>query len=125
VRDWHAPGNIREFITRVNAARRDNPALQQFVSLRFLDVDNDRLIAYVKRSPDGGNAVIVVVNLDPHAAHAGTVRVPPDAIGVVPGRPFEVHDLLMGQRYEWTESNHVHLDPARGEPAHILRVEGR
>ena len=25
-RDWHAPGNIKEFIARVNAIRRENPA---------------------------------------------------------------------------------------------------
>ncbi|NIP71628.1 MAG: hypothetical protein GWO16_00705, partial [Gammaproteobacteria bacterium] len=29
VRDWNRPGNIREFIARVNAIRRQHPALQE------------------------------------------------------------------------------------------------
>src|SRR5205085_5063545 len=28
VRDWDAPGNIKDYIQRVNHIRRDNPALQ-------------------------------------------------------------------------------------------------
>jgi len=123
VRDWHAPGNIRDFITRVNQARHDNPALQQLVDLRFLEIADDHLIAYVKRSPDHANAVIVVVNLDPHAAHAATLQVPPDAIGVAAGQSYEVRDLVTGERYRWGERNFVQLDPVAGEPVHLLRVE--
>ena len=51
-------------ISRLNAIRRANPALQQFSNVTFLDTENDALIAYAKRTP--GNTVIVVVNLDPH-----------------------------------------------------------
>src|ERR1700688_3558619 len=37
VRDWNQAGNIKEFIGRVNKIRHDNPALQQFVNLQFLN----------------------------------------------------------------------------------------
>jgi starch synthase (maltosyl-transferring) len=121
VRDWDAPGNIKDFITRVNRARRDNPALQHLANLRFLDVDNDQLLAYVKGTVDD-DRVIVVVNLDPLAAQAGVVHVPPDAVGVATGERYDAADLLTGQRYTWGESNYVRLDPAAGDPAHILRV---
>ena len=123
VRDWNPPGNINDFIASVNRARRENPALQQFTNLRFLDVDSDQVIAYVKWVPGGGNSVIVVVNLDPSTPHAATVRVPPDAVGGRAGGSYGVHDLLTGTRYTWGERNYVHLDPVAGEPAHILRVE--
>ena len=123
VRDWNAPGNINDFITRVNRARREHSALQQFTNLRFLEIDSDQLIAYVKWTADGAHSVIVVVNLDPFAAHAATLRVPPDAIGVAAGRPYGVCDLLTGDRYTWGELNHVRLDPVAGEPVHIFRVE--
>ena len=123
VRDWNAPGNINDFIASVNRARRENPALRQFTNLRFLDVDNDQVIAYVKWDTGGGNSVIVVVNLDPVTPHTATVWVPPDAVGVGAGGSYGVHDLLTGARYSWGERNYVRLDPAAGEPAHILRVE--
>ena len=123
VRDWNAPGNINDFIASINRARRENPALRQFTNLRFLDVDNDQVIAYVKWDTGGGNSVIVVVNLDPVTPHTATVRVPPDAVGVGAGGSYGVHDLLTGARYSWGERNYVRFDPATGDPAHILRVE--
>jgi starch synthase (maltosyl-transferring) len=122
VRDWDAPGHLNDFITRVNRARRENPSLRLFTNLRFLDVTDDHLLAYVKATPDGGNAVIVVVNLDPFAAHWGTVHVPPDAVGVAPGVAYDVHDVLTGATYAWRDYNYVRLDPRDGEPAHLLVV---
>ncbi len=122
VRDWHAPGNIIDAVTRVNAARRDNPALQLFDNLRFLDVDDDNLIAYVKCTPDRANAVIVVVNLDPYAAHASIVHVPEHAIGLPAGAAYEVTDVLTDQTFSWRDHNYVRLDPIGGQPAHVLVV---
>jgi starch synthase (maltosyl-transferring) len=123
VRDWDAPGNIKAFIARVNRARRDNPALQQFTNLRFLDVDDEQVLAYVKTTPDKTNVMIVVVNLDPFAAHAATVTVPPDEIGVARGASYQVRDLLTEASYTWTERNYVRLDPATSDAVHLFRVE--
>ena len=50
-RDWHAPGNINEFIARINAIRRENPCLRQFTNLRFLETDNDQILCYAKATP--------------------------------------------------------------------------
>jgi starch synthase (maltosyl-transferring) len=122
-RDWQAPGNIRDFITRVNAARRDNPALHVLTNIRFLETDNDQVIAYLKSTPDRSNVVIVAVNLDPFAARAATVVVPPAEIGLAAGASYQVRDLLTGAAYTWGERNYVRLDPVRGEPAHVFRVE--
>jgi starch synthase (maltosyl-transferring) len=110
-------------ITRVNLARRENPALQQLANLRFLKADNDQLLAYVKWAAEDANWVIVVVNLDPYGTQSAIVRVPPAAIGVEAGASYDVTDLLTGQRYTWRDENYVRLDPAAGETAHILRVE--
>jgi len=121
-RQWDAPGNLNDYLVRINRARRDNPALQHLENLTFLEVDHDSVIAYAKATPDLRNAVIVVVNLDPFAAHASTIAVPPEAIGVQPGEPYEVEDILTSARYTWGDRNYVHLDPVGGEPAHVLRV---
>lgn len=122
VRDWDPPGHIKDFITRINRARRNIAALQTFTNLRFLEIDNEQLIAYVKWAPDGSGSVIVVVNLDPFSAHEGTLLVPPDAVGVATGESYDVHDVLSGKRHIWGERNYVRLDPVLGEPAHILRI---
>jgi starch synthase (maltosyl-transferring) len=122
VRDWNQPGNIKEFIGRVNSIRRENRALQQFLNLQLLNTDNDQILFFAKR--DKNNVILVAVNLDPLNAHYCTAFVPPEVVGVAPGRSYRVTDLLTGAKYVWSNSNYVRLDPAV-EPAHILRVEER
>jgi starch synthase (maltosyl-transferring) len=56
-RDWDKPGNIKEYIGRMNAIRRANPALLQTTNLRFLQVDDDHVIGFIKQSADGGNGL--------------------------------------------------------------------
>ena len=43
-RDWNAPGNIKDLITKLNAIRRDNRALHLYDNLRFLPGDNDQIL---------------------------------------------------------------------------------
>jgi starch synthase (maltosyl-transferring) len=121
VRDWHKPGNIREFIARLNQIRRENLAFHDFLNLRFLETDSDDILCYAKWSPDRDNLMLVAVNLDPFHAHYCSAVVPPEVTGVAPGQPYEVTDLLTGANYTWSERNYVRLDPAV-QPAHILRV---
>ena len=117
--------SLSGFIARVNAARRDNPALQSDDGLRFVPVDNDELICYAKIDAAGDNAVVVVVNLDPHHAQSGWVTLDPTDFAIDAGHPFQVHDLLTGARYLWSGArNFVMLDPAHA-PAHIFRVRHR
>ena len=124
VRDWNQAGNIKEFIGRVNKIRHDNPALQQFLNLQFLNTDNDQILFFAKATPDKENVILAAVNLDPLHAQACTALVPPEVVGVAPGRSYRVTDLLTGSSYVWSDRNYVRLDPAV-ESAHILRVEKR
>ena len=124
VRDWNQPGNIKEFIGRVNSIRLENRALQQFLNLRFLTTDNDQILFFSKATSDNKNVILVAVNLDPLNAHYCTAFVPPEVVGVAPGRSYRVTDLLTGAKYVWSDRNYVRLDPAV-ESAHILRVEER
>ena len=59
VRDWNQPGNIKEFIGRVNSIRRENRALQQFLNLQFLTTDNDQILFFSKATPDNKNVILV------------------------------------------------------------------
>jgi len=121
--DLDRPDSLRGLIGRVNEIRRGHPALQRDDTLVFQGVDNDQLLAYSKTDPDGGPAVLVVVNLDPRGAQAGWTALSLGALGVGPDETFAVTDLLTGTRYTWRGGrNYVSLRPAE-QPAHIFRVE--
>ena len=65
----------------------------------------------------------MVVNLDPHAAHDGTVRVPIERLRIRDDETYQMHDLLSDERYLWRgPQNYVRLDPQTGTVAHIFRV---
>lgn len=123
--DWDADAGLRPFIARINRIRHANKALQSDRSLRFLEIDNEALIAYMKCSPDGSNVIVTVVNLDPRVPQSGWLRLDPDDIDVERDQPFQMHDQLTDQRFNWRGSHHyILLDPAR-MPAHILRLRRR
>ena len=123
VRDWDGPGNIKAFITRLNAIRRENRALHEYRNLRFYDSDDDNVLFYGKRSHDGGNAILVAVNLDPFEAHQARVRLPLESLGIDPEERFRVHELLTDQRHLWKGPEQlIRLDPEQ-EPAAIYRVD--
>ena len=113
--------SLEPYITLLNRIRRENPALQQLRQIRFHEIANDQLIAYSKVDVVTGNAVLVVVNLDPTATQEGMLRVDADAVGLNPGESFEVHDLITGERYTWSTDNFVRLAP-EANVAHIFRL---
>jgi starch synthase (maltosyl-transferring) len=123
--NWDQPGNLKDFIARVNKIRRENEALQTTWNLRFYDVDNEYLIFYGKATDDLSNIILVVVNLDPAYTQSGWVRVPIKELGIPPDQPYLVHELLTDDKYIWHgEKNYVQLDP-RVSPGHIFRVRKR
>jgi starch synthase (maltosyl-transferring) len=123
--DVQRADSLAGFIGRVNRARRENPALQSDGSLEFVPVDNEQLIAYVKRVATPENTVLTVVNLDPHHAQSGWVDLDLGALGVDAHAPYQMHELLSGARYLWSgPRNYVSLDPARA-PAHVFVLRRR
>jgi starch synthase (maltosyl-transferring) len=112
-RDWSKPGNINDYIARLNRIRRQNPALLQTSNLRFLTVDNDQVIGFIKESADHSNAVAAAIALA-HGRrdvwlHFGDLRIgPPGKEGAV--RALE--NLVTGERrlIEWGGTR-VTIDP--------------
>ncbi|MBB0244158.1 DUF3416 domain-containing protein [Streptomyces alkaliphilus] len=140
-RDWAAAeaagATITPLITRLNRLRREHPALRRLRALRFHHVDNEHVIAYSKRVPAGGpgapegDAVLVVVNLDPHHTHEATVSLNTEELGLATAdggaaEPFPVTDLLTGETYHWGRANYVRLGPERADApapsAHIFAL---
>ncbi len=123
VRDWNRPGNIKDYIARLNRIRNENRALQFYDNLRFHNSTDDNILFYSKSSPDRANHVLVAVNLDPFAAHAGRVTVPVEAFGLASDESYPLRELITGKTWTWKgRENTVHLDP-RENPAVILRLE--
>ena len=107
-------------MTTLNDIRRRHPALQRLRSIRFHPTTNSAVIAYSKLSDDGADAVLTVVNLDPHRVQEAILYLDLDRVGVPDDRPYLVVDELSGARYQWSGSTpYVRLDPA-WRVAHVL-----
>jgi starch synthase (maltosyl-transferring) len=127
IRVWDEarPDSLKDFIARVNRIRHDNPALHHDWSLRFHTVSNDQLLCYSKQTEDQTDAILVVVNLDPHHTQSGWVELSAEALDATREGHYQVHDLLSDSRYLWHGArNFVELDPSI-VPAHIFRLRRR
>jgi starch synthase (maltosyl-transferring) len=118
IRNRSLDGVLLPLVATLNHARRNNPALQKLDNLTFLDTANEQLLAYLKRTND--NAVITVVNLDPHNSQEGLAIIP-ESLGLP--ADFTVTDLLTGERFSWRSAgNYVRFDPGTRQ-GHVNRVE--
>jgi starch synthase (maltosyl-transferring) len=127
LRQWDLDGqkSLAPLIRAVNRTRRENAALQTNHELFFHEADNPYLIGYSKKSMDGGNTVLVIVNLDPFHIQSGWIELDLEKLGLDAHEPFQVHDQLTDKRYLWQgPRNYVELSPFE-IPAHVLRVMRR
>jgi starch synthase (maltosyl-transferring) len=123
LRDYGDPASLSELIGRINAIRREHPALQRDRGLRFHQTDNPHILCYSKRSEDGSDLILVVVNLDAHHMQHGFIQLPLGEWGLPAGASIEVLDLISTERYYWRgEWNYVRLDP-QARVGHILHVQ--
>jgi starch synthase (maltosyl-transferring) len=121
-RDWNKPGNINAYIGRLNKIRHENAALLQTHNLRFVSIDNDQVIGFVKESVDYGNAVVIAIALA-HGRrefwlHFGDLKIGP------PGNQKgvrAVENLVTGERrlLEWGGLR-LTIDPD-ADPALLFR----
>lgn len=121
-RDFSRADSLAELIARVNDIRRRHPALQFDNGLAFHQTDNDQLLCYSKRAPDGGDPVLVVLNLDSFNMQHGWIRLPLADLRLGPDAAVTAHDLLTDETYVWRgEWNYVRLDP-NVQVAHIVEL---
>jgi starch synthase (maltosyl-transferring) len=105
-------GPLLPLVQRLNEIRRAEPALQRVENLRWLDTENETLIAYLK------DDMIIIVNLDFARTREGLCVIPV-SLGLPPA--FGVRDLLSGEVYRWTIGrNYISLAPGK---AHVFKVE--
>ncbi len=125
LRDWDAADreghSLAPYLTRLNEIRRAHPALQQLRNVSIHWSDDENILVFSKRTQDGDDTVIVVVNVDPHAARETMVHLDMTALGLGDHDSFLVHDEITGADWTWAQHNYVRLDPYQ-EPAHVLTV---
>jgi starch synthase (maltosyl-transferring) len=115
--------SLAPLLTRLNAIRREHPAMHWMRNLRFHAIDNDAIIAFSKRDPATGDTLLVLCSVDPYNVREGWTSLDLPALGIDWAADFEVVDLLSGAKYRWGQYNYVRLDPY-DQPAHILTVGG-
>jgi starch synthase (maltosyl-transferring) len=123
IRAWEHDSHwsLAKLIARVNAIRREHPALQRNEGLVFHGTDNPALVCYSKTDPSGEDRIVVVVNLDPRFTQSGWTDLRLDALGL-DGGGFQVDDLLGATSTDWNGAhNFVQLDP-QVLPAHIFTI---
>lgn len=130
VRDWNKPGNIKDYIARLNQIRKENPALHYYDNLRFYHSVNEHVIFYGKISPDKNkvlkpppeNIILVAVNLDPFNVQESRLTVPVEEFGLSSDEEYKLHELITDKIWTWKgRENYVRLDP-NVEPAVIFRL---
>jgi starch synthase (maltosyl-transferring) len=122
-RDYNAPGNIKGFIAQLNHARRNNPAMHLYDNLVFHGADHDQMLCYSKCTADFSNRILCIVSLNGYNGISGFVHLNMHALGLDESRPYQVHDLVHGQSYEWHGAhNYAELNPD-GVSMHLFRVE--
>jgi starch synthase (maltosyl-transferring) len=111
VRPRALDGPLLPLVQRLNEVRRAEPALQRLENLRWLETENDQLVAYAKDN------VICVVNIDPFAEQEGSCVIPV-SLGFPPA--FDARELLTGASFTWRAGrNYVKLGPGK---SHLLKV---
>lgn len=121
VHNWNAPVNIKDFVRRVNEARQNHPALQEYDNLDFHSADNSNLMVYSKKKDN--DVILCVANMDMHNAQEGTISLDMSKLGLAEDAFFFIKDLITDESYVWHGAhNFVRLDPNKA-PGHLLVVK--
>ncbi len=118
--DWNKPGNIKDYIGKINEIRRTNPALQYYDNLRIYNSTNDNVLFYGKKYKD--NIILIAANLNPNEIHDARVTVPVEKFGISSDEDYIVEELITGKKYVWHgRENYVRLEPQK-EPVYLFRI---
>lgn len=123
VKHWEFPikTKVHDIIKKINQIRKENPALQSMLNLKFHETDNPKIICYSKHTDSFANVILVIVNLDYEYTQSGWVNIATEELGIADDS-YCVKDLISGTEYVWKGMrNYVELDPHH-MPAHVFEV---
>jgi len=116
------PNNIVAEITRLNTIRRNYPALQNHLGVRFYQADNPQILffaRYLEADPAvegqprfSTGVVLVAISLDPYQVQEADIDVPLWEWHLPDDATLQVEDLMSGHSFSWTgRRQHIRLDP--------------
>ncbi|HEU5290860.1 MAG TPA: alpha-1,4-glucan--maltose-1-phosphate maltosyltransferase [Cyclobacteriaceae bacterium] len=118
--EWKRTNRMTDIISIVNKARKENKALQSTWNIRFCEIGDANLIAYIKATDDLSNIILTIVNLDPNNRHSGYMQLPKALLRLGDKINVKLHDLMTGENYTWTQEwNYVELNPYK-IPFHLF-----
>lgn len=119
--DWKKPNRVKQVMKIVNKIRKENEALQYTHNLRFVEIDNPNMIAYLKTYEN--NKLLIVVCLDNFHSQHGWLNIPLEHLGIYQHESYKIKDLVTSSEYYWNGGrNYVELHP-HYLPFHIFRFE--
>jgi len=124
-RRYDAPGNIVSEIAKLNRIRKNTPALQSHLGLRFYPAHSDQVVLYGKPLPAERGMILVAVNLDPFHVQETTIEVPLWEWGFPDNAAVTVQDLMRDTTLVWHgKLQRIRLDP-NDLPFAIWRIAPR
>ena len=112
--DWDRAGNIVAEITRLNAIRRENPALRTHHGIGFLDAANETVLWFEKATRDRSNTILVAISLDPNHTQTSTIDIPLWKWSLPDQGALAIDDLVGGNSFVLSGRDHsITLTPDR------------
>ncbi|NVJ89698.1 MAG: alpha-1,4-glucan--maltose-1-phosphate maltosyltransferase [Flavobacteriaceae bacterium] len=119
--DWFKENKISTLISKINAIRKENTSYQQTNNIKFVETQNDNLIAFYKWDENKTNETLTIISLDAYHSQSGSVQLPMQELDIHHGHKVEVLDLVTRNSYNWyNEWNYVELHPTL--PFHIFKI---
>jgi starch synthase (maltosyl-transferring) len=120
VRDWTAGDHIAEDVATLNRLRRAEAALRRMDNISFHEAGHPEVLCYLKTA--WRRDLVCAVTTNPFQPVEAELTLPLDRLGVGADTPFEVEDLLTGERRRWCGARQtLRFDPAE-RVGYIWRV---
>ncbi len=119
--DWDRPGNIKDYIRKLNRARRDWPQLQTSLGLRFHHVDDDRVLFFSRDRQGETGVVFAAVMLDPDGYADFDIDLPLEDAGFAQVGTLSIAEPLHDRAYA-SEKGRVHVSLSPENPAQMWGV---
>jgi len=110
-RDWQQPGNIVTEISKLNALRRNYPALRHHLGVRFYFASNDQVLYFARFTEPldettpgrfGDSVLLIAINLDPFNTQQANIELPLWEWDLPDDAALQVEDLMQGYRFVWS-----------------------